>query len=74
MNYAKYHLISLEEFCHCEMNCIISCTIDGQSNLVEIKIIIERNEKLFLNCNFYIRGEADTDLFAKFLDWIQTLF
>ena len=64
----------LEEFCQCEMNCIISCTIDGQNNLVDIKIIIERNEKLILNCNFYIRGEADTDLFANFLSQIQTLF
>ena len=65
----------LEEFCQGEMNCFISCTIDGQNNLVDINLIIEINEKLFLNSlNFYIRGEADTDLFAKFLMWIQTLF
>ena len=52
------------------MNCIISCTIDGQNNLVDIKIIIERNEKLILKCNFYIRGEVDTELFATFLSQI----
>ena len=33
-----------------------------------------KNEKLFLNSNFYIRGEADTDLFANFLAQIWTLF
>ena len=60
----------LEEFCQDEMNCFISYTIDGQNNLVDIKLIIERNEKLFLNSNFYIGGEADTDLFASFLTWI----
>ena len=60
----------LEEFCQGETNCFIGCTIDGQNNLVDIKLIIERNEKLFLNSNFYIRGEADTDLFANFLAWI----
>ena len=64
----------LEEFCQGEMNCFIICTIDGQNNLVEIKLIIERNEQLFLNSNFYIRSEADTDLFANFLTWIRTLF
>ena len=57
----------LEEFCQGEMNCFIGCTIDGQNNLVDIKLIIERNEKLFLNSNFYIRGEADIDLFPNFL-------
>ena len=60
----------LEEFCQGEMNCFTSHTIDGQNNLVDIKVIIERNEKLFLNSNFYIRGETDTDLFANFLMWI----
>ena len=64
----------LEEFCQGEMNCFIGCTIDGQNNLVDIKLIIERNEQLFLNSNFYIRSEADTDLFANFLMQIQTLF
>ena len=63
----------LEELCQGEMNCFISYTIDGKNNLVDIKLIIERNEKLFLNSNFYIRGEADTDLFANFLMQIQTL-
>ena len=57
----------LEEFYQGETNCFIGCTIDGQNNLVDIKLIIERNEKLFLNSNFYIRREADTDLFAKCL-------
>ena len=37
----------LEEFCQGETNCFISYTIDGQNNLVDIKLIIERNEKLF---------------------------
>ena len=37
----------LEEFCQGEMNCFIGHTIDGQNNLVDIKLIIERNEKLF---------------------------
>ena len=60
----------LEEFCQGEMKCFISCTIDGQNNLVDIKLIIERNKELFLNSNFYIRGEADTDLFANFFTWI----
>ena len=64
----------LEEFCQGEMNCFIICTIGGQNNLVDIKLIIERNEQLFLNSNFYIRSEADTDLFAHFLMWIWTLF
>ena len=64
----------LEEFCQGETNYFINCTIDGQNNLGEIKLIIERNEKLFLNSNFYIKGEADTDLFANFLTQIQTLF
>ena len=63
-----------EEFCQGEMNCFIICTIDGQNNLVEIKLITERNEQLFLNSNFYIRSEADTDLFANFLTQIRTLF
>ena len=63
-----------EEFCQSEVNCFIICTIDGQNNLVEIKLIIERNEQLFLNSNFYIRSEADIDLFANFLTWIRTLF
>ena len=39
----------LEEFCQGETNDFISCTIDGQNNLGDIKLIIERNEKLFLN-------------------------
>ena len=56
------------------MNCFKICTIDGQNNLVDIKLIIERNENLFLNSNFYIRGEADTDLFANSLMQIRTLF
>ena len=64
----------LEEFCQGEVNCFIICTIDGQNNLVDIKLIIERNEQLFLNSNFYIRIEADTDLFANFLMQIRTLF
>ena len=64
----------LEEFCQGEMNCSINYTIDGQNNLVDIKLIIERNEKLFLNSNFYIRGEPDTDLFADFLMQILILF
>ena len=41
----------LEEFCQGEMNCFIGCTIDRQNNLVDIKLIIERHEKLFLNSN-----------------------
>ena len=64
----------LEEFCQCETNCVISCTIDGQNNLVDIKIIIKRNEKIISNSNFYIRGQADTELFTTFLSQIQTLF
>ena len=54
----------LEEFSQCETNCLISCTIDGQSNLVDIIIIIERNDKLILKCNFYIRSAGDTELFT----------
>ena len=64
----------LEDFCQGEMNCFINCTIDGQNNLVDIKFIIERNEQLFLNSNFYSRSEADIDLFANFLTQIRTLF
>ena len=64
----------LEEFCQGEMNCFTICTIDGQNNLVDIKLIIERNEQLCLNSNFYIRSEADTDLFTNFLTQIRTLF
>ena len=37
----------LEEFCQGEMNCFIICIVDGQNNLVDIKLIIERNEQLF---------------------------
>ena len=64
----------LEEFCQGEMNCFISCTIDGQNNLVDIKLIIERNEQLFLNSNFYIRSEADTDLFCPSIVQIMKQF
>ena len=45
----------LEEFCQGELNCFISCTIDGQNNLVDIKLIIERNEKLFLNSTLEVK-------------------
>ena len=57
----------LEEFSQCEMNCLISCTIDGQNNSVDIMIIIDRNDKLILKCNFYIRSTANTELFTTFL-------
>ena len=57
----------LEEFSQCETNGLISCTIDGQNNLVDIIIINERNGKLILKCNFYVRSAADTELFITFL-------
>ena len=63
----------LEKFSQCETNCLISCTIDGQNNLVDIIIIIERNDKLILKCNFYIRSAADTELFTTFLSQLQSL-
>ena len=65
----------LEEFCQGATNCFIGCTIDGQNNLVDIKLIIERNERLFLNSNLTLEVKltlicllifgADTNLVLK---------
>ena len=46
----------LEEFSQYEMNCLISCTIDGQNNLVNIIIIIERNDKLIFRSKSLCTG------------------
>ena len=64
----------LEEFSQYEANCLISCTVDEQNNLVDIIIVIDKNDKLILKCNFYIRSAADTEFFTTFLLQLWTLW